>query len=323
MGAGCAATDQSAPDTGVSDDASLHPDGSKGAGDGGPTPGADGGDVSSGGPEAGGDTSASESGAEGGGSSCASLPLCDNFNQDTAGAAPPGPTWSLVLGCDAAMTMNGPAAAGGLLVQVDSSEHHSGKNSLRVVGGDSCGYYVVNTSALSSLGTDVYARFWVMFSGPPTTGHNGYVSMYSGPELSSAVADYDNTPQLRLGFQGGVVVWNSTIDGSDSTLPDIDSTGEMASVVPVASAWSCMELHLDQTNANIELRFEGASAEATVPGLSYDGTATPGVSDTWKSSGPTSLALKSFGLGWLGLNDQYTVWFDDVALSGTGWIGCD
>jgi hypothetical protein len=29
----------------------------------------------------------------------------------------------------------------------------------------------------------------------------------------------------------------------------------------------------------------------------------------------------SFGLGWLGLNDQMTVWFDDVALANSR-IGC-
>ena len=322
MGAGCAAPGQSNPDGDASDDASHQPDGSKPLGDAG-NQGGDGSDASSGKPEAGdGGGGASETGAaEGGGSSCASLPLCEDFDEDTPGAAPPGPTWSLVLGCDATMMTDGTAADGGLIVEVDSSQHHSGKNSLRVVGGDSCGYYVVNTSAFSSIGTDLYARFWVRFSGPPTTGHNGYVSMYSGPALSSAVADYNNTPQLRLGFQGGAIVWNYL--SSDATLPDIDTMGEMQSVATPVTQWSCIEFHLDQTNANIEFRFQGSSPEASVSGLSYDGTATAGVSDTWMSSGPTSLALKSFGLGWLGLNNQYTVWFDDVALSGTTWIGCE
>jgi hypothetical protein len=37
--------------------------------------------------------------------------------------------------------------------------------------------------------------------------------------------------------------------------------------------------------------------------------------------GPATLSLKSFGLGWLGLNDQFTAWFDDVALSSSR-IGC-
>ena len=55
--------------------------------------------------------------------------------------------------------------------------------------------------------------------------------------------------------------------------------------------------------------------------LSYDGTSTQGVSDNWHSGGPTSLMLKSFGVGWLGLNNQYTAWFDDVAL-GNSRIGC-
>ena len=263
------------------------------------------------------------SGPESRSGGCTGLPICDDFEEDTPGMKPAN--WTLVLGCNASQ-MQDTGSDGGLLVGVDTSEHHSGSHSVRVTGGDSCGYYFVNTSAFATLGSQVYARFWVMFSGAPTTGHNGFVSMYSGPAKTTAALDYNNTGQLRLGFQGGVVVWNSTIAGADSTLPDIDSTGEAESVVTPASQWSCIEFHIDQTNAHIEFRFQSptASTEASVAGLSYDGTPTAGVSDTWGSSGPAApLDVQAFGLGWLGLNDHYTVWFDDVALSGTTWIGCD
>jgi hypothetical protein len=264
---------------------------------------------------------APESGAPG----CASLPLCDNFDEDTAGQAPPSSKWSLVLGCNASQTTDG-LPDGGQQIEVDNSQHHSGTNSVRVSGGDSCGDYFVNTSAFASIGTgDLYARFWVMFSGLPTTGHNGFLSMYSGAVKASAIDDYNNTGQLRLGFQGGVVVWNSTINGADSTLPDIDSTGEMQSVMTPMSQWSCIELHINQATAHIEFKFQAGatSTEMSVAGLSYDGTAATGET-TWASSGPTApLELQTFGLGWLGLNNQYTVWYDDVALSGAGWIGCE
>jgi hypothetical protein len=84
------------------------------------------------------------------------------------------------------------------------------------------------------------------------------------------------------------------------------------------SAWDCIEFHLDEATGHIEFWLDGAA----VPGLGYDGSSVTGVSDNWSARGPASLSLKSFGLGWLGLNDQYTAWFDDVALS-DGRIHCE
>jgi hypothetical protein len=66
---------------------------------------------------------------------CSSLPLCDGFEQDAAGAMPMG--WNVVMGCNASQMPDGPAVGGGLIVGVDSSQHHSGSHSLRVVDGDS------------------------------------------------------------------------------------------------------------------------------------------------------------------------------------------
>jgi hypothetical protein len=235
---------------------------------------------------------------------------------------PPDTTrWTVVMGCNPNMT-NGPAPDGGtgLIVGVDNSEAHSGKNSLRVVGGDSCGFWAVNTSAFAKLGPQVYARMWVRFSGPPTPNHNGYVSMYSGT-LTDVHQMYNANEQLRLGFQGNVIAWNER--SMDATLPDIDPQGEAQSVATPTNGWSCIEYHVDQTNGNIEFWFQAmaSSTEASVPGLSFNGTSTTGVSDNWASKAPKSYMLKSLGLGWLQLNNDYTVWFDDVALATTR-IGC-
>jgi hypothetical protein len=257
------------------------------------------------------------SGSEGGGSpdgasspSCASLALCDGFEGDTPGAPPDAGLWTVLMGCNPNST-NAPTM-GGLTVGVDGTVAHGGKNSLRVVGGDSCGYYAVNTSAFVKLTTasQVYARFFARFTGAPTMNHNGFVSMYSGT-ATNFLSTYSNSEQLRLGFQGSVVVWNYL--SSDATLPDIDSMGEAQSAATHPNAWDCIEFHLDPNNGHIEFWINGT----IVPGLSYDGTSTQGVSDNWHTGGPASLSLKSFGLGWLGLNDQLTAWFDDVALSST------
>lgn len=240
--------------------------------------------------------------------SCSSLPLCDGFESDTPGMPPDTSLWTVLMGCNPNST-NVPVD-GGLTVGIDNTVAHSGKNSLRVVGGDSCGFYAINTSAFAKLTGQVYARFYAQFSGAPTSNHNGFVSMYSGT-ATNFLSMYSNSEQLRLGFQGNVVVWNYL--SSDATLPDIDSMGESQSMMTHPNAWDCIEFHLDPTTGYIEFWLNSTS----VPGLSYDGTSTQGVSDNWHSGGPTSLALKSFGLGWLGLNNQYTAWFDDVALSGS------
>src|SRR5258708_18200045 len=120
---------------------------------------------------------------------------------------------------------------------------------------------------------------------------------------------------LRLGFQDAVVAWNA--QSSDATLPDMDPQGTTLSVATTAGVWTCVEFHIDETNGHIEFWRDGAS----VSRLSYDGSNVQGVSDQWARRGPKAPLPVSLGLGWLGLNDQMTVWFDDVALS-NGRIGC-
>jgi hypothetical protein len=253
---------------------------------------------------------ASETG--GGGAGCNGLPLCDDFEADTAATPPTG--WNVVMGCNPMGTPNAPVA-GGITVGIDSSQHHSGNNSLRVVGGDPCGYYAVNTSAFTGgkLGQQVYGRYWAMFSLAPTANHNGFMSMATNTNMGT------NPNQLRLGFQGNVIVWNWY--GNDSTMPDIDPAGEMQSVAPMANTWVCLEFHVDQTNGHIEFWYQNASS--TTAGLTFTGgTPATGVNDQWAASGPKAPVLTSLGLGYLHLNDVMTVWFDDVAL-GNSRIGCN
>jgi hypothetical protein len=242
---------------------------------------------------------------EGGSAGCSSLPLCDGFESDTPGMQPNG--WKVVMGCNPTST-DGPVEGGGLVVGVDSSQHHSGNNSMRVVGGDSCGYYFVNTSAFSSLaGNQLYARFWVMFSTGPTQNHNGFLSM------TTTGGDH-----FRMGFQDNVVDWNA--QKSDATLPDMDPQGTSQSIAPAAMKWTCLELHIDETNGYLEVWQDDGSSP--VAGLSWSGQSLQGVNDQWAHGAPSPPVPTDFGLGWLGLNNQETVWFDDVALGGAR-IGCN
>lgn len=251
-----------------------------------------------------------QSGEPGGGAGCGGLALCDDFDDDTPGTAPA--SWAVVMGCDP-NTQDTAAEGGELIVGVDSTEHHSGTNSVRIVGGDSCGYYVVNTSAFARLAssTQLYARFWVMFSDGPTQGHNGFLSM--------ATTGGDH---FRLGFQDSVVAWNAQT--SDATLPDMDPQGTSLSVgtgMATWTSWNCMEFHIDESTGAIDFWFNGSAQ--TVAGLTDDGGDTQGVNDQWARGAPSPPVPTNLGLGWLGLNNQETVWFDDVALASTGRIGCN
>jgi hypothetical protein len=82
-----------------------------------------------------------------------------------------------------------------------------------------------------------------------------------------------------------------------------------------------MEFHLDEGTGTIDFWFNGSAQTTT--GLSDDGGDTQGVNDQWARGAPSPPVPTNLGLGWLGLNDQETVWFDDVALSSTGRIGCN
>ncbi len=268
---------------------------------------------------------------------CDALPLCDDFESDTVDAAPDPNLWHLLMGCNSTMP-DGPAPGGGLLIGIDSSQHHSGTRSMRVAGGDGCGTYAINTTAFPKIGQQIYARFYARFSGDPqgdggvaTANHNGFLSMFSGTaamvDASNFYSTYANastadTGQLRLGCQSGVLDWNSIIaisagNTEDSTLPDLSPTGTMQSFSPHANEWDCYEFHIDETNNHIEFWFNGTA----VPGLTWDGTVVQSVNDQWSTSGPPPLSLQTFGLGWLQLSVAETAWYDDVALAGSR-IGC-
>lgn len=251
-------------------------------------------------------------GGDGGTVGCSGLPLCDDFEGDTPGMPPDPAVWSIVMGCNPMFTPNGPADGGGILIGIDGTKGHASRNSLRVVGGDSCGFYAVNTTAFARLtGGTMYARFYASFSGPPTMNHNGFLSMAA--TASGAAGDH-----VRLGFQDQIIDWN--LQSSDSTMPDLDPQGAAVSAATTPNNWDCFEFSIDPATGNIQFWLNSNP----VQGLSFTASATPtqGVNDQWASQGAKApISIVNFGLGWLGLNDQYTAWFDDVALSNAR-IGC-
>jgi hypothetical protein len=277
-----------------------------------------------------GSSSAQDGGTAG---DCDAQPLCEGFESDTVGAAPDSTRWGLITGSTPGSPNVGPDG-GGLRVAVDNSQHHTGSNSLRVIGGDSNGWYASNTSAFQKIsGSQIYVRFFARFSGDPassaqlaaTQNHNGFLSMWSGPPAVAASPNFfhdynslDAGPeggQLRLGFQMSIMDWNWI--PPDSTLPDLSPTGVAQSVAPMANQWDCYEFHIDETNSHIEFWFDSNP----VGGLSFDGPGDAGIKNNWTSSGPHALSVQSLGLGWLQLSTAETAWYDDVVVSASRF-GC-
>src|SRR5580692_3978049 len=159
-----------------------------GGGSGGGGQGGQGGSDAAAG-DTGGTTDAPSSGSDApAGTSCSSLPLCDTFDTDTAGSPPASSLWTLVGTAGCSGTGN-PGAPTIYPVVVDSTQHHSGANSVKITGGDACGPLMLNTSAFSKLtGADVYGRFYVFLpaTSPMTFDHTSLAAIALTPITASA-----------------------------------------------------------------------------------------------------------------------------------------
>jgi hypothetical protein len=266
-------------------------------------------------PASGTNTTASTSGSTTSGSSgggCATLPLCDGFESDTAGSAPSAALWQIIGagGCS--------GQGSGFSVTVDSSQANSGSKSLKVVGGDSCGPLMVNTSAVAGLGGEVYGRFFTRFSTARTWGHTVFAALSfladAGP-LGNNAAEYLQMAALADGTTP-IMEWNF----SDTELPQRNGMEVANNVYPAANAWTCIEFHTSKSQGSVEVWVNGtADSNMTfIPGT----TAVTSINMPWSTKHP-ALDVRGVGFGWVDFDGQgpNTLWFDDVALAGTR-IGC-
>jgi hypothetical protein len=259
---------------------------------------------------------------EGGSATCASLPLCDDFDSDTAGDPPSSSLWSLIgtTGCSG---IGSPDAAIQWPILVDKTQFHSAPNSVKISGGDSCGPLMLNTSAFSKLtGTDVYGRFYVFL--PATTPVTFDHTTLAGLGLTSPFDITNQSDYLQLASEGAgnptnVFMWQTQ---DSDILPDKNSAGGMTSTYPAPSTWTCVEFHTSTSGA-----LETWVNSADVNGLTFipGTTLATATNNQWMppSVDGGRFAPTSFGLGWIVFSGPTTnVWFDDVALSSTR-IGCD
>ena len=231
---------------------------------------------------------------------CSSLALCEDFEAGTTGAAPDAARWSI-----GAPDCSKPDVSKAL---IDSTQAHSGSRSLRIEApGEYCGHVFIQNTAIASLGPVAYGRFFVRLSAALTDQHVTLMSMRDAA---------DNNSELRMGGQGGILMWNRKSD--DATLPELSPVGiSMSKAIP-ALTWTCIEFAIDSNAGTLKTWVDGNA----VAGLEVDGTATPDVDRRWLQRANWKPALMDFKLGW----EQYsnvanTLWFDDIALS-TSRIGC-
>ena len=260
-------------------------------------------------------TSAS-TGTGGGAEGCSSLPLCEGFESDTAGAAPSINLWTIVNegGC-------GNSSTSGFSVLVSTVEAHSGTHSLAVTGGDSCGPLMVNTSAFPKItGGDVYGRFYVFLPTATAFNHAGMMTLGLTANANPPGMSLNQSANLELASESvnnaPVFTWQTT-DGN--ILPDKDTMGAATTTYPAANTWTCVEFHTSASNGALETWVNGTAVSGLtfVPGTTAK---TQGVNDQWTPLSP--FAPTSLGLGWINFGGSpFTLYFDDIALDSSR-IGC-
>ena len=204
-----------------------------------------------------------------------------------------------------AWTTYAPDCNQGGKVTLDTSQAHSGKNSIRVDGaGGYCGHIFVGTTKVPS--GDVYVRTWLRAQKAFTSSHVTFITM---PDSAQAAKKH-----LRIGGQNSILMFNREQD--DATLPDLSPQGVAASKGLAAGSWQCFEYKLG-TDGSIETWLNNA----TIPGL----TSKPGVANSnaaqWQRS-TIKPKVTAIYFGWESYGgDTNTFWYDDIAVSSTR-VGC-
>jgi hypothetical protein len=228
---------------------------------------------------------------------CAGAVICDGFENQAAGT--PSGDWNVAFrDCSGAGTAT-----------VDTSTAHAGGKSLKITG--AAGYcnhvFVASTKNLTGVGSIWFARFYVRHTTALPTAHVTFVAMRDSG---------DNNKDLRMGGQGAALQWNRESD--DATLPAQSPVGIGMSMPLATNQWACVEFMVNRSTGTMDTWVNGAQ----VAGLHNDGVPTQDVDAQWLARTNWRPSLSDFRLGWESYGEGAdTLWFDDVALSGSR-IGC-
>jgi Cip1-like, core domain len=176
---------------------------------------------------------------------------------------------------------------GGYTIAIDTTQAHSGKNSVHATFTAAAGYaYISETKTFPA--TDFWGRAFMRFMAPPG-GHQ----VFAGSDTAMDEATGD---QMRyMNDMGGMLTMN---------IRSTDAVAKSTKALPMGT-WNCYEWH--QTTTMADLYMDGAMI-GTAMGAGFKGLATPYVAMV--------LGGERFGGGVAG-----DVWIDDVAVD-TAQIGC-
>ncbi|KAK1826625.1 hypothetical protein QBC39DRAFT_15251 [Podospora conica] len=206
----------------------------------------------------------------------------------------------------AAWTTYAPDCSQGGKVTLDTSQAHSGKNSIRVDGaGGYCGHIFVGTNKVPS--GDVYVRTWLRAQKALTSAHVTFITM---PDAAQAAKKH-----LRIGGQNSILMFNREQD--DATLPDLSPQGTATSKALAAGKWECFEYHLGP-DGTVETWLNGAVVE----GLTAKAGVANANAQQWQRS-TIKPKVTAIYFGWESYGgDTNTFWYDDIAISSTR-VGCE
>ncbi|KAI1438829.1 hypothetical protein GGR50DRAFT_303187 [Xylaria sp. CBS 124048] len=190
-------------------------------------------------------------------------------------------------------------------VTLDSTQAHSGTNSMKVTGGASgyCGHIFFGTTAVPT--GDVYVRTWLKTNTALGADHVSFITM---PDTSLG------GKHLRIGGQSEILMYNRESD--DATLPDLSPQGIATSEALPTGSWQCFEYHL-ASDGTIETWLNNA----TIAGLTVGSGITNPNANGWSTAGYTP-EITGVYFGWESYSGSVnTFWYDDVVI-GSSRAGC-
>ena len=247
---------------------------------------------------AGGSAGAKDAGIDASKATCATLPLCDDFEAATVGSRPDAMKWKF----------DSIAPANAALVD---SARFPGKKTVRIEGSSSpqtsTGFK--NNFALN-IGQVWFIRMRVII--PTALGNVGGGLM--------GIFDETTGTHLFLGISGGYLGYFANQNGAPDArvLPSAEAN-QLATGFKVPLTWMCIEAKYDAQNAQVQTWVDGTEIVA----LRADGVPTQGVDDVWFNMPPFKPKLTTVFFGWQGFyGPAVELWMDDLAVAATR-IGCN
>ncbi len=261
--------------------------------------------------DAGGDSQTTAAASDGGG--CEGAIVCDDFENDTVGAAPGAP-WQVAL------------TAG--TVTVDSTRAASGTKAIKVVAPIATGYRSAMLrlagAGLPTPTNVVYGRMmfwldsapsasvhWTFIDGSGLVPGANYHSVYRyGGQLPIPTGDGGTGSQLMASYD--------TVDSYTGVGPSSDCWRHShARAVPVGE-WTCAEWEFDGPNNTLRFWLNGNPAPDLTVASTGDGCISQPATYVWAAP-----SIHQVDVGWESYQADAarTIWLDDIAI-GSVRIGC-